>query len=265
MALTYSSYLKLDELLSLQQPLSKGKAHDEMLFIVIHQTYELWFKQVLHELDYLQTLLRNDDTPHALHTLRRVATIQKILIDLIATLETMTPLQFLSFRNLLGTASGFQSFQFRELEFILGHKHEAALLRFPEESEARRRLELRYFNPTVWDAFLRYLSYHYAVPEELNNRDFTQPVQPSAKIQRILIEIYHNNPRIAHLCELLLDLDEAFQEWRYRHVKMVERMIGEKQGTGGSSGVEYLKKTLFKPAFPDLWSIRTELQGNDYS
>jgi tryptophan 2,3-dioxygenase len=265
MALTYSSYLKLDELLSLQQPMSDGKAHDEMLFIVIHQTYELWFKQILHELDYLQTLLKNDDTSNVLHTLRRVISIQRILVDQLLTLETMTPLQFLSFRSLLGTASGFQSFQFRELEFTLGHKNEAALQRFPEESEARRRLESRFVKSTLWDGFLHYLSHHYDLPKELYIRDYTQPVKPSSRVREILIRIYQENPPITHLCELLLDLDEGFQEWRYRHVKMVERMIGEKHGTGGSSGVEYLKKTLFRPAFPDLWSIRTELHGDDYS
>jgi tryptophan 2,3-dioxygenase len=265
MALTYSSYLKVEELLSLQQPLSDGKAHDEMLFIVIHQAYELWFKQILHELDYLQTLFQEDDSPRILHTLKRVISIQKILLDQIVTLETMTPPQFMSFRDLLGTASGFQSFQFRELEFVLGFKNDAAITRFPEGSEGRRRLEIRFAQPALWDGFLRYLSHCYEVPRELIERDVTQPVQPSAAIREILIRVYEGDPALSNVCESLLDMDEGFQEWRYRHVKMVERMIGEKPGTGGSSGVGYLKKTLFRPAFPDLWLIRTELNGNDYS
>lgn len=265
MALTYSTYLKVEELLSLQQPLSKGKAHDEMLFIIIHQAYELWFKQILHELDYLQNLFRDNDTPRILHTLKRVTTIQRILIDQIATLETMTPLQFVSFRDLLGTASGFQSFQFRELEFVLGLKNEAVMTRFTEGSEARRRLETRYTQPALWDGFLRYLSYRFEIPREILERDVTLPVQPSAAIRAILIKAYGSDPSLSNVCESLLDVDEGFQDWRYRHVKMVERMIGEKPGTGGSSGVEYLKKTLFKPAFPDLWAVRTELQSNDYS
>jgi tryptophan 2,3-dioxygenase len=265
MALTYSSYLKVEELLSLQQPLSNGKAHDEMLFIVIHQTYELWFKQILHELDHLQTLFQEDKTSQILHTLKRVNSIQKILIDQLDTLETMTPLQFISFRDLLGTASGFQSFQFRELEFVLGFKNDAAMTRFPEGSEARRRLEMRFTQPALWDGFLRFLSYRFEVPRELIERDVTQPVQPSPAIRKILIRVYGSDPSISNVCESLLDIDEGFQDWRYRHVKMVERMIGEKPGTGGSSGVEYLKKTLFRPAFPDLWILRTEFNGNDYS
>jgi tryptophan 2,3-dioxygenase len=264
MSLTYSSYLKLDELLSLQEPLSEGPAHDEMLFIVIHQTYELWFKEVLHEVDHLNDLLRENDSTRVLHTLKRVLSIFRILLTQLETLETMTPVGFLTFRKNLGTASGFQSFQFRELEFVLGHKQEAPLSRFPQESKAGQKLQRRYEQPTLWDAFLVYLKQNgHSVPEDLLNRDIRQPVQPSREMQRTLLSIYHNDPAAAFLCELLVDLDEALQEWRYRHVKMVERMIGTKYGTGGSSGVEYLKKTLFTPSFPDLWAIRTEIEVHD--
>src|SRR5512145_2735882 len=158
MALTYSSYLKIDELLSLQQPLSDGPEHDETLFIIIHQVYELWFKEMLHELDYLKALLVREDTTRALSTLKRVLTILKVAVAQIDVLETMTPLEFLSFRERLESGSGFQSFQFRELEFVLGSKSPAALTRYPEGSAHRARLERRLGEPTVWDAFVRYLA-----------------------------------------------------------------------------------------------------------
>jgi tryptophan 2,3-dioxygenase len=257
---TYVSYLKLDELLGLQQPLSEGPEHDETLFIVIHQVYELWFKQILHELDYLRAMLERGDTPRALHTLKRILTILKVVVAQIDVLETMTPLDFLSFRARLESGSGFQSFQFRELEFVLGAKNPGALNRYPPGSEPRRRLERRLVEPTVWDAFLKYLAAaKYAIPRELLERDVTKPVESAPALHPILIEIYRTHPLIANLCERLVDLDEGIQEWRYRHVKMVQRTIGTKRGTGGSAGAEYLATTLSKPVFPDLWEIRTEL------
>lgn len=257
---TYSTYLKLDELLALQRPLSDGPEHDEMLFIVIHQVYELWFKEILHEIDYLQRLLASDDTPRALHTLKRILTILKVLVAQLDVLETMTPLEFLSFRNRLESGSGFQSFQFREVEFGLGLKRDGTAERYPEGSEARRRLAARYAQPSLWDGFLRYLARNgYPIPEEHLSRDVTRPVEPSPEIQRILIEVYRKDPMLTQICERLVDLDEGVQEWRYRHVKMVQRTIGTKMGTGGSAGAEYLATTLSKPAFPDLWAIRTEL------
>ncbi|MBI4420207.1 MAG: tryptophan 2,3-dioxygenase [Gemmatimonadetes bacterium] len=260
MPVTYSSYLRLEELLSLQQPRPGELEHDETLFIVIHQVYELWFKEVLHELDYLQQLLRASDTPLAAHTLKRVLTILKTLVGQIDVLETMTPLNFLSFRDRLESGSGFQSFQFRELECVLGAKHRASVERYPLGSEQRRRLEARYAQPTLWDAFLHYVRHNgYPVPRELLERDVTQPIQPSQELQRILIEVYRQNPSVAQICERLVDLDEGFMEWRYRHVKMVQRTIGTKPGTGGSAGAEYLMTTLNRPAFPDLWAIRTDL------
>src|SRR5438128_5326266 len=158
MPVTYSSYLKLDELLSLQQPLSDGPEHDETLFIIIHQVYELWFKEMLHELDYLKALLGKRDTPRSLATLKRVLTILKVAVAQIDVLETMTPLEFLSFRERLESGSGFQSFQFRELEFVLGLKNPAALERYTSGSDARRRLERRLSESTLWDAFLHFLS-----------------------------------------------------------------------------------------------------------
>jgi tryptophan 2,3-dioxygenase len=175
-------------------------------------------------------------------------------------LETMTPLEFLSFRARLEAASGFQSDQFRQIEFLLGAKSEAAIARFPAGGRAQRALTERYDAPTLWDSFLHYLSREgYAVPSAQLSRTVTSPVEPSADVQQILIDVYRRDPKNADLCERLVDLDEGLQEWRYRHVKMVERTIGVKRGTGGSSGAAYLASTVGKPIFPDLWEIRGHL------
>jgi tryptophan 2,3-dioxygenase len=259
-AVTYGRYLRIDELLSLQTPRSAGPEHDELLFIVIHQVYELWFKELLHELDHVRRLLEADEPHRAQHTLKRILTILKVLVAQLDILETMTPLEFLSFRERLEAASGFQSDQFRQLEFALGRKSQTVIARFAAGSRARAALEQRYREPTLWDAFLRYLSREgYAVPAAHLARDVTAAVEPSAEIERLLVEVYRRDPKNAELCERLVDLDEGVQEWRYRHVKMVERTIGAKRGTGGSSGAEYLRSTIGRPLFPDLWEIRTQL------
>src|SRR5687768_13482797 len=262
--LTYSSYLKIDELLSLQQPRSAdapgGAEHDETLFIIIHQVYELWFKQMLHESGRLRACLETNDHPAAYGTLRRMLTILKTLVAQIDVLETMTPVSFNSFRSRLDSASGFQSAQFREFEFVLGKKDLKAVANYPQDSEMRRRLERRFAEPTLWDAFLRMLAARgYGVPRELLERDVTQLVTPSPELQKTLIHIYHNDPVTRQLCELMVDLDEGVQEWRYRHVKMVQRTIGAEMGTGGSSGAQYLVTTLMTPIFPDLCEIRSRL------
>jgi tryptophan 2,3-dioxygenase len=260
MSPSYTEYLKIDELLSLQQPLSDGPEHDETLFIVIHQVYELWFKQELHEIDFLITALDRGAAPRAQHTIKRVLTILKLLVHQIDVLETMTPLEFLSFRARLESGSGFQSFQFRELEFVLGQKRPEALKRYEPGTEARARLERRFAAPTLWDAFLRYLvARGHAVPPAALARDVTQSVAPNPELHPLLIDIYRRDPATRELCERLVDLDEGIMEWRYRHVKMVQRTIGTRRGTGGSAGAEYLKTTLDQPLFPDLWDIRTEL------
>ncbi len=259
-ALTYGSYLRLDELLSLQEPLSEGPEHDEMLFIVIHQVYELWFKEVLHELDYVDRLLAQGDRPRMLHTMKRVLTILKVLVSQLDILETMTPVEFMSFRSRLEAASGFQSYQFRELEFLLGVKDELAIRRFQEGSTGRLALEKRYGERSLWDAFLGFLhGAGYSLSSETLGRDVTQAVEPSEEVQEVLLKVYRDDPEIAAVCERLIDLDEGIQEWRYRHVKMVERTIGMKRGTGGSSGAEFLHTTLNRPVFPDLWAIRSRL------
>jgi tryptophan 2,3-dioxygenase len=259
MPITYSSYLRLGELLQLQTPASDPAEHDETLFIVVHQVYELWFKQILHELDRMQVMLDLDDDAHVRHALKRVLTILKVLVAQIDILETMTPLEFLTFRDRLESGSGFQSFQFRGIEFTLGQKRRGAVDHYPEGSSARTWLEERYQRRTIWDAFLAYLARHgHAVPASCLERDVREPVQPDAELQQVLIHVYRTDEDARELCERLVDLDEGIQEWRYRHIKMVQRTIGMKMGTGGSAGAEYLQRTL-KPAFPDLWDIRTEL------
>ncbi|MEM7343547.1 MAG: tryptophan 2,3-dioxygenase family protein [Chloroflexota bacterium] len=258
-AVNYTSYLELDKILGAQTTKSDGPEHDEMLFIIIHQVYELWFKQLLHELDYVSQGLQANDTLRALHTLRRMLTILKTVVSQIDVLETMTPLEFNAFRSSLDTASGFQSIQFRELEFALGYKRLSILTHFPADMLGVSKLKDRYDQPTLWDAFLHYLNQNgHTVPEERLNRDVTQPLEEAPDIQALLIEVYHERGIPSRVCERLIDLDEGLQEWRYRHVKMVQRTIGTKRGTGGSAGAEYLQSTL-KPFFPDLWAIRAEL------
>jgi tryptophan 2,3-dioxygenase len=257
---SYGDYLKVDDLLALQAPLSEGPEHDEMLFIVIHQVYELWFKQILHEVDHLSGLLERNDGDHARATLKRILTILKVMVAQIDILETMTPLEFLSFRDRLESGSGFQSFQFRELEFALGWKHPKAVERYPAGSEARRRLEHRLKSPSLWDFFLRHLAANgVSIPRAELERDVTERVSSSPQVREALISVYRTQPALAELCERLVDLDEGIMEWRYRHVKMVQRTIGTRRGTGGSAGADYLLTTLNQPLFPDLWAIRTEL------
>ena len=259
-AVTYGSYLEIDRLLELQKPRSDGPEHDEVLFIVIHQVYELWFKELLHEFDRVMALLRSGHGAKAQHTLKRILTILKVLVGQVDILETMTPLEFLTFRNRLAAASGFQSDQFRQIEFVLSNKSRASLERFAADTRARLALEKRWNDPTLWDAFLAYLQREgYPIPSAHLSRDVTSPVEPSPEIQEILIDVYRKDPKNSELCERLVDLDEGIQEWRYRHVKMVERTIGFKPGTGGSSGAQYLRTTIGQPAFPDLWAIRASL------
>jgi tryptophan 2,3-dioxygenase len=256
--LTYSRYLRLDGLLGQQQPLS-GE-HDETLFIIIHQVYELWFKQVLHELRAVQVTLHAGDSVRALALLKRVLTILKTLVAQVDVLETMTPLSFNAFRARLDASSGFQSAQFRELEFLLGHRQAKMMEHYPDGSGERERLAAALRAPSLYDSFLRYLAtQNYTVPEAALARDPAQPPAADAAVQEVLLQVYRDNHFPAQLCERLVDLDEGLQEWRYRHVKMVERTIGVKPGTGGSAGAAYLRSTLFQPLFPDLWDIRSRL------
>jgi tryptophan 2,3-dioxygenase len=257
-ALTYASYLGLDDVLGAQRP--RSEEHDELLFIVIHQVYELWFKQLIHELGYLQRRLEMGDSSRALGTLKRILTILKTIVAQIDVLETMTPRQFTTFRNRLDAASGFQSAQFRELEAMLGRRDASVADHYPPGSEARRRIADAMARPSLLDSFLRYLvAQGFGVPRDALERDVSQPAQPSPAVQDALVDVYRIDGPEAQVCERLVDVDEGLQEWRYRHVKMVERTIGDKAGTGGSSGAAYLRTTLFDAAFPDLWAVRRRL------
>lgn len=267
--LTYISYLKVDELLKLQKPLSDGPEHDELLFITIHQVYELWFKQILHEIEALQLSLEKGDTHRSLSLLGRVTTIMKTCVSQLDILETMTPLQFNSFRERLSSASGFQSAQFRELEAVLGRRDEAGKdsnkstgMGMSEHltpgSEARDRVENAMNRKSLWHSALDYFNSRAEMPKEALNVDPSQPWESHEGVQNVLIELHRSDPEANMVGESLIDLDEGLQEWRYRHVKMVERTIGRKIGSGGSSGAGYLASTLFNPVFADLWAIRSQ-------
>jgi tryptophan 2,3-dioxygenase len=246
---TYGSYLRLPELLSCQSPATDE--HDELLFVIIHQVYELWFKQILHEAALLQTRLEAGHGTGALHTARRIAKILKTIVGQLDVLETMTPRQFASFRPQLGSSSGFQSDQFRELEAVLGRRDLPTDDPRTADAMARR---------SVFDSLLRYLAVSgYDVPPPALDRDPSTPWHGGdPSILAVLEAVYEDDEgAAAEVCEALVDIDEGIQEWRYRHVKMVERIIGARQGTGGSAGAEYLRSTLFRPAFPDLWDVRS--------
>lgn len=263
-AVTYLSYLKLDQILSAQDPRSRDgereAEHDELLFIIIHQVFELWFKQLLHELDYACLQIRASNAGLTQHILKRIRSILKVMVSQLDVLETMTPIEFNAFRDRLDQASGLQSYQFRELEFLLGMKDARVLDRYPEQSPARERLEQRLLAPGLWDAFLFFLSERgFAVPAAQLQRDVSKPVMASEAMISVLQEVYRNDAEVVEICESLTDLDEGLQEWRYRHVKMVQRTIGSGRGTGGSAGAEYLMASLNKSAFPDLWAVRSRL------
>jgi tryptophan 2,3-dioxygenase len=255
-ALSYTSYLAVDELLKLQKPLSDGPEHDEMLFIIIHQTYELWFKQLIHEFQQAQRALESGDTHYALSILGRIRTIMKVCVAQVDILETMTPLQFNAFRGYLASSSGFQSSQFRKVEAILGRRDSRMAGHLPPDmQEEIKNITSR---NSIWDSFLDYLTKRgYSLPAEVVGRDKSVAYQSSAAVQDVLLKVHQTDPESAMVSERLVDIDEGIQEWRYRHVKMVERTIGQKMGTGGSSGVEYLASTLFNPVFKDLWEIRS--------
>ena len=256
-SLSYTSYLALDEILGAQRP--KSDEHDEILFIVVHQVYELWFKQLIHELRYLQRMLEEGNEARAFSTFKRLLTILKLVVQQLDVIETITPVQFLSFRERLESSSGFQSGQFRELEAILGRRDPGVLTAYHEASIDYEKVKAALERPSVYDSFLRYLSGKgYELPPEVLERDVTQPVQASEHVQAALLRAYRDDAVPAQVAERLVDFDEGFMEWRYHHVKMVERTIGTRQGTGGY-GAEYLRSTLHKPFFPDLWAVRSEL------
>src|SRR5262245_5385350 len=232
MDLTYSDYLHLDELLGLQRPRSDPEEHDELLFIVTHQAYELWFKLLLHELEHAREELTGGDLYRAIATFKRCRTVMKLLVEQIDVVETLTPMSFNSFRDRLDTASGFQSSQFRELEFVLGYKRPEVLRYQRPDTPAYERLLKRLREPSVNDALYRFLARQGAkIPQSILERDLTQRSAGDESVQEELLKLYLSRPDLEIPFELMTDFDEGFQEWRYRHVKLVERTIGSKHGT----------------------------------
>jgi tryptophan 2,3-dioxygenase len=260
---TYADYLRLDLLLSSQQPRSKPVVHDEMLFIIQHQTSELWMKLMLHELDAALAFVKADQLEGSFKVFARVAHIQRMLFEQWSVLETMTPSEYLEFRGALGRSSGFQSYQYRALEFMLGNKDPNALLPHRGDKEIHRWLQQRLEQPSLYDEFLRHLKRRgHEVPADRLERDFTQPYAKSEAVVQTFKNIYQRPDEhwdAYEMAEKLVDMEERFQLWRFRHLKTVHRIIGHKTGTGGSSGVGFLQKALEVTFFPELWDVRTEL------
>jgi tryptophan 2,3-dioxygenase len=261
--MTYGGYLQLQKLLSAQLPLSTH--HDELLFIIQHQTSELWFKLVLHELHAALNLVRTDQLEPVFKILSRVKHIQAQLSSQWAVLETLTPTEYVQFRHVLGPASGFQSVQNRMIEFILGNKDRHKLVVHEQNPEAHRLLTAALEAPTLYDEFLRYLARRgHAIPREVLERDLTEPHRSHPQVIEALKKIYEHPQGhwdAYEMCEKLIDVDEAFTLWRMRHIKVVQRIIGWKRGTGGTAGVDYLKHGADILCFPDLWDVRTEIKG----
>jgi tryptophan 2,3-dioxygenase len=261
--MTYGGYLRLDQLLSAQQPLTSPPHHDEMLFIVMHQVAELWMKLVIHELKAAIAHLRIDDVNECLKILARVKHVQRQLFEQWAVLETLTPSEYLEFRDALGSSSGFQSLQYRMIEFMLGNKNAQMLKLFDYDPAAQAQLREVLEAPGLYDEFLRYLARHgHAVPAAKLERDWTEAYQRHEGLLPVFKRIYEQRAAFwaeYHMCEQLVDVEGSFQLWRFRHMKTVERIIGHRRGTGGSSGVAFLKKALELEFFPELLDVRTIL------
>lgn len=261
--MTYTGYLDLSTLLSAQKPVSNH--HDEMLFIIQHHVTELWLKLLICELSSAMSLLAEDNLPPALKRLARIKAVQKQMFEQWAVLETLTPIEYAQFRTELGSASGFQSPQYRAVEFMLGNKNASMLSVFRYDQHIYAELERVLTAPSLYDEFLRYLSRQgYAVPTERVDRDFSQPYQPHDGVVELFGTVYADPDthwQAYEMCEELVDVEESFQLWRFRHMKTVERIIGFKRGTGGSSGVGFLKQALELTFFPELLDVRTHI-GN---
>jgi tryptophan 2,3-dioxygenase len=259
--MSYGGYLDLDTLLSAQKPLSDH--HDELLFIIQHQTTELWMKLMVHELFGAANYLRNDDLGQALKCMARLKHIQKTLTEQWAVLATLTPSEYAQFRDRLGNSSGFQSFQYRAIEFMLGNKNEKMIQVFDADPDAQELLVTALNAPSIYDEFLRYLARKgYKVPSSILERDVTKAWTFSDDLMPVFLEIYNNhdeNWEAYETCEELVDLEENFQFWRFRHLRTVQRIIGMKMGTGGSSGAPFLQKALELTFFPELFAVRTEI------
>lgn len=263
--MSYGSYLDLDRVLSAQHPVSVPEHHDEMLFIIQHQASELWLKLMLHELLEARRLLGLDDIGKALKCLARVKHIQKTLTEQWSVLATLTPREYAQFRGFLGSSSGFQSFQYRAVEFILGNKHEGMLKVHEADPKAHELLAKLLHEPSLYDVFLAALARRgYQIPVEILSRDLTKPWTFQEALVPVFKEIYESEETAWSLyqaCEDLVDVEDNFQAWRFRHLRVVQRTIGFKRGTGGSSGVDFLKRALDLTFFPELFAVRTEI-GN---
>jgi len=261
--ITYGGYLRLDLLLAAQQPISKPAHHDELLFIIQHQVAELWMKLVIHELRSALAHLQADRLGAVQKILARVKQVQRQMFEQWGVLETLTPSEYLEFRHLLGPASGFQSLQYRLIEFLLGNKNADMVRVFAHDPEAQAELRSALDAPSLYDEFLRYLARHgHAVPADLVERDWSKPHVRDERLIPMLQRIYENTSEHWEeyaMAEQLLDIEQSFQLWRFRHMKTVERIIGFRRGTGGSSGVGFLKQALELTFFPELLDVRTEL------
>lgn len=258
--LTYGGYLGLDALLGAQNPLSSPEHPDELLFIIQHQVTELWLKLALHELTGVIAALRADNLTRSRHGLARVCEIERQMLAQWTLFDTLTPQGYAGFRASLGTASGFQSYQFRQFECLLGRRDPEIPAIFAHAPEQRRQLERMQQAPALFDEFLRHLARQgHAVPTRRLRRDWAQPPPVDPEVVGLLRRIYRNESQYAQVhavCELLVDIDEQLQVWRFRHMKTVERIIGRRRGTGGSDGVEYLRRGVDVPCFPELWRLR---------
>jgi tryptophan 2,3-dioxygenase len=258
---TYAGYLQLDRVLTAQVP--RSDQHDEMLFIIQHQTSELWMKLMLHELDRALTYVKTGELEACFKIFARVAHIQRMLFEQWAVLETMTPSEYLTFRDALGRSSGFQSYQYRALEFMFGNKDPNMLLPHRGTPDIHAWLEARLNQPSIYDEFLRLLHRRgYALPAEVVERDWTKPYARHDAVVAVFKAVYEAPGKhwdAYEMAEKLVDVEERFQLWRFRHMKTVHRIIGHKMGTGGSSGVAFLQRALSLTFFPELWDVRTEL------
>ncbi|WP_191562868.1 tryptophan 2,3-dioxygenase [Janibacter melonis] len=263
--MSYGSYLALDTLLDAQRPVSSPEHHDEMLFIIQHQTSELWLKLVLHETRSAMELLAADEMRMALKRIARVKHIQRTLTDQWSVLATLTPTEYQQFRPFLGHSSGFQSWQYRAVEFALGNKHPGMLKVHEADPQAHQVLEELLHAPSLYDEFLRYLARRgYAIPEHVLTRDVTRAHTIDPELTRVFTDIYAHADEhwdVYEACEEMVDLEDNFQLWRFRHLKTVQRTIGMKTGTGGSSGVSFLQRALDLTFFPELFAVRTEIGG----
>ncbi len=261
--MSYGDYLCLDQLLSAQRPLSEPPQHDELLFIIQHQTSELWLKLMVHELRSARDLLRADELAPALKRIARVKHIQHTLTDQWSVLATLTPSEYAEIRPFLATSSGFQSAQYREVEFLLGNKNADMVAVFSHDEKARSELNQLLNEPSLYDEFIAYLHRRgYAVPAELLDRDWTQPHRLNDALVDTIASVYEAPAEhwgVYETCEELVDVEDNFQQWRFRHLQVVQRTIGHKTGTGGSSGVDFLRRALDLTFFPELYEVRTRI------